>query len=56
MKRFATFQITIYLITAVVMLCAELGFAQTDWVKGPGNPVLDVGPSGSWDSLRVCHP
>ena len=56
MKRFTTFYITIYLMTAVVMLCAELGFAQTDWIKHPENPVLDVGPSGSWDSQGAYAP
>jgi hypothetical protein len=24
-------------------------FAQTNWTKYPGNPVLDPGPSGAWD-------
>jgi predicted GH43/DUF377 family glycosyl hydrolase len=55
MKRFATFHIIIYLMTAATMLCAELGFAQTDWVKHPENPVLDVGPP-SWAESAVSHP
>lgn len=28
----------------------------TDWVKAQGNPVLDVGPAGSWDDLAVDFP
>lgn len=28
----------------------------TDWVKAQGNPVLDVGPSGSWDASAVYSP
>jgi len=56
MKRFKAFYIIIYLMTAVVMLCAELSFAQTDWVKDPGNPVLDMGRAGSWDDFHVAYP
>ena len=26
------------------------------WTKHSGNPVLDLGPSGSWDDYRVFHP
>ena len=26
------------------------------WVKYEGNPVLDVGPDGSWDDVEVRHP
>ena len=36
-------------MTAVVMLCTELGFAQTDWIKHPENPVLGF-------AFQVGHP
>ena len=32
---------------------ANVGMAQTEWEKYPGNPVLDVGHSGSWDDVDV---
>jgi predicted GH43/DUF377 family glycosyl hydrolase len=27
-----------------------------NWTKGPFNPILDLGPPGSWDSDHVSHP
>ena len=26
------------------------------WSKDPGNPVIDMGPAGSWDSRHAAHP
>jgi len=31
-------------------------FSQTDWTRHTGNPVLPVGPPGSWDDEAVLHP
>ncbi|MFQ5884816.1 MAG: hypothetical protein ACE5IO_06925 [Thermoplasmata archaeon] len=28
----------------------------TDWTKAQGNPVLDLGTTGSWDDFLVYHP
>ena len=28
----------------------------TTWTKHPGNPVLDVGPMGSWDDASLLDP
>ena len=28
----------------------------TDWIKAPGNPVLDVGPAGAFDDYYVAGP
>ncbi|MFQ6608980.1 MAG: hypothetical protein ACE5EE_10695, partial [Fidelibacterota bacterium] len=47
MKKIA---ITIFLM----VLFSSFGlFAQTDWVKYTENPVLDVGPPGSWDDVEI---
>ena len=43
----------------IVMLIGILtgsSLAQTEWTKYAGNPVLDVGPAGSWDSYEVLKP
>ena len=37
----------------VVLLTAISASSQTIWFKYNGNPVLDVGPSGSWDERHV---
>ena len=29
--------------------------AQTEWEKYPGNPILDVGPSGAWDDAEIVN-
>jgi predicted GH43/DUF377 family glycosyl hydrolase len=38
----------------------KLGYAVSQdgvtWVKGPINPILDIGPSGSWDDVHVLYP
>ncbi len=40
----------------IVSLFIQIGttlLAQTDWTKYGGNPVLEVGPAGSWDDQMV---
>ena len=44
------------LIFTLILLLPMLLFAQTEWVKDTGNPVLDVGPKGSWDETSVTAP
>jgi hypothetical protein len=48
--------ITIFLTIAALTLWANVGFSQTEWKKYPGNPVLDLGPSGTWDDYDVSGP
>ena len=48
--------ITIFFAIAALMLWANVGMAQTEWVKYPGNPVLDLGESGTWDDYDVLSP
>ena len=48
--------ITIFLTIAALMLWANIGMTQTEWVKHPGNPVLDPGPNGTWDDDGVSQP
>ena len=45
-----------FLTIAAVTLWASLGMAQTEWEKYPGNPVLDLGPSGAWDDDDAFNP
>lgn len=40
-------------LVALLLLCAVSASAQTKWFKYDGNPVLDVGPEGSWDSFYI---
>lgn len=39
---------------------ARIGYATStngvDWTKYDGNPVVDVGPQGSWEDYRVLYP
>jgi predicted GH43/DUF377 family glycosyl hydrolase len=46
-------RITFYFAIAAMTLWANLGFSQTEWKKYPGNPVLDLGASGTWDDTHV---
>ena len=48
--------IAIFLSIAALMLWANVGMPQTEWEKYPGNPVLDLGESGTWDDDEVYHP
>jgi len=48
--------IAIILSIAALMLWTNIGMTQTEWVKYPGNPVLDVGVDGTWDDYGVSHP
>jgi len=40
---------TLTLITVVITYLPCSPYAQVNWTQYPGNPVLDLGPSGSWD-------
>jgi len=44
------------LILTLILLLPIFLLAQTNIVKYPGNPVLDVGPEGSWDDAIVNNP
>lgn len=39
---------------------SRIGYATSNdginWIRYPGNPVLDLGPPDSWDEARVDHP
>jgi len=48
--------IAIFLIIAALMLWVNVGMTQTEWEKYPGNPVLDLGTSGTWDDYHVFDP
>lgn len=47
--------------TIIVGLCVAIllgtltskAFAQTEWEKYAGNPILDIGASGDWDGVSV---
>ncbi|MBC8231097.1 carboxypeptidase regulatory-like domain-containing protein [bacterium] len=47
------YNIAIFTVIAALMLWANLGMTQTEWEKYPGNPVLDLGESGTWDDSGV---
>ncbi|MGH2568335.1 MAG: hypothetical protein ACRDGA_08350, partial [Bacteroidota bacterium] len=40
-------------IVVILFLAAAPASSQTQWFKYEGNPVLDVGPSGTWDRQHV---
>jgi len=46
----------VFLAIATLIFCANVGMTQTEWVKYPGNPVLEPGPSGAWDDTHVGVP
>jgi len=48
--------ITIFLVIAALMLWANIGMMQTEWVRYAGNPVLDLGAPGEWDDNLVHSP
>jgi len=56
MKLFSMRWSIVLLAVAAVTFWSSAGMAQTEWEKYPGNPVLDVGPSGSWDDSFVTFP
>ena len=53
MKRHSIF-ILIGLVSVMILIIQ--GNAQTQWTKYSGNPVLDLGSSGSWDDAWVSYP
>lgn len=44
---------SILILTAMWVTWSTEGFPQTQWTRYQGNPVLDRGPEGSWDSEAV---
>ena len=50
MKLFFT---TLSIILLFLVSTFTLSFAQTDWTKYAGNPVLRPGPSGEWDDYSL---
>jgi parallel beta-helix repeat protein len=50
MKHFFT------ILFLIFMLTFSISFAQVNWIKYSGNPVLGPGPSGEWDSRRLGMP
>ena len=46
----------VFLFFLVGLLCVTQASSQTVWAKYSGNPVLDAGPSGSWEVLGVGAP
>jgi predicted GH43/DUF377 family glycosyl hydrolase len=44
---------TILFYLLISLLIISFSFAQTDWIKYPGNPVLVCGSDGSWDDLEI---
>ena len=43
-------------LSFVLAFWVSAGLAQTEWEKYPGNPVLELGPSGAWDDSEVANP
>ena len=43
----------VLLVLTATPFWPKVGMAQTVWEKYPGNPVLDPGPDGAWDSKEV---
>jgi len=52
MKPFGKSFVMFFVVIAV-MVCANVSIAQTEWQKYSGNPILDVGPIGSWDDQAI---
>ena len=47
----------IIILFLVTTICVNTtGFAQTNWEKYPGNPVLAQGPPGAWDENGIIAP
>ena len=40
-------------LVTLLIICSTPVLSQTTWFKYEGNPVLDVGPTGSWDGAIV---
>jgi len=53
---FKKVNITIFWVITTLIILANVGMTQTDWEKYPGNPVLDLGESGTWDDHDVDGP
>ena len=45
----------LFTIAIILLLTFSISFAQTDWEKYEGNPVLTHGTAGVWDSLYIQH-
>jgi len=39
-----------------VTILSSLSYAQTEWTKYEGNPVLDIGPPGTWEDRNISAP
>ena len=46
---------TVFITVICMMIWVNVGMAQTEWEKHPGNPVLEPGPSGAWDDEAVGY-
>ncbi len=47
----------IVLIVKIILLTGLINLsAQTTWTKHNGNPILGLGPSGSWDDVWIASP
>ena len=47
----------IVLVVVIILFTVSINLsAQTTWTKHMGNPVLDLGPAGSWDDSGVVLP
>jgi hypothetical protein len=42
--------------TLLILFAVTQGYGQTNWTEHSGNPVLDLGPPGSWDAGVVFLP
>jgi len=40
-------------VVATTLVATSISFSQTHWTKSPMNPVLQLGPPGSWESSQV---
>ena len=61
MKRISKSKLQMILIltifsTILISLISNYVFAQTNFIKHPDNPVLENGPTGSWDSWAAHSP
>ena len=45
-----------FVMLAAVTLCPMADIVQANWEKYPHNPVLGVGPSGTWEDMEVLTP
>ena len=43
----------ILLLLAMLLSSVTIVFSQTDWIRYENNPILELGPSGSWDKISI---